>query len=42
MKVGICGFPGSGKSTVFQALSPGASTGAIARGNIKVPDPRVD
>jgi len=42
MKVGICGFPGSGKSTVFQALSPGASSGAIARGNIKVPDPRVD
>jgi GTP-binding protein YchF len=42
--VGICGFPGSGKSTVFQALSPGARVdrGGVAYGNIKVPDERVD
>ena len=44
MKVGICGYPGSGKSTVFQALAPGANTakGGVAYGNIKVPDGRVD
>jgi GTP-binding protein YchF len=45
MRVGICGFPSSGKSTVFQALSPGASAaarGGITYGNIKVPDNRVD
>ncbi len=44
MRVGICGFPGSGKSTVFKALSPGAgsSRGGVAYGNIKVPDERVD
>ncbi len=44
MRVGICGFPGSGKSTVFAALSPGggSSRGGVAYGNIKVPDPRVD
>ena len=44
MKVGICGYPGSGKSTVFQALAPGAGSakGGIAYGNIKVPDERVD
>jgi len=45
MRVGICGFPSSGKSTVFQALSPGAAAaarGGVTYGNIKVPDPRVD
>jgi len=44
MKVGICGYPGSGKSTVFQALAPGANTakGGVAYGNIKVPDERID
>lgn len=44
MKVGICGYPGSGKSTVFQALAPGASNakGGIAYGNIKVPDERIE
>ncbi len=44
MRVGLCGFPGSGKSTVFQALSPGAPSrrGGVVLGNIKVPDPRVD
>ena len=44
MRIGITGFPGSGKSSVFQALSPGASSSraGVALGNIKVPDPRVD
>ncbi len=45
MKVGIVGFPGSGKSTIFQSLAPG-SAGARgqgpALGNIKVPDERID
>lgn len=44
MRVGICGYPGSGKSTVFAALAPGASSakGGVTYGNIKVPDARVD
>jgi len=44
MTIGICGYPGSGKSTVFSALSPGSSSsrGGISYGNIKVPDTRVD
>ena len=44
MRVGICGYPGSGKSTVFEALAPGtaAEKGGIAYGNIKVPDRRID
>ncbi|PID37923.1 MAG: redox-regulated ATPase YchF [Proteobacteria bacterium] len=44
MRVGICGYPGSGKSTVFAALAPGASAerAGVAIGNIKVPDARVD
>lgn len=45
MRVGICGYPGSGKSTVFSALAPGGSGKAdreVAFGNIKVPDSRVD
>ncbi len=44
MRVGICGYPGSGKSTVFAALAPGGSKsqGGIAYGSIKVPDKRVD
>jgi hypothetical protein len=43
MRVGICGYPGSGKSTVFSALAPGGRTDRdIAFGNIKVPDSRVD
>jgi ribosome-binding ATPase len=43
MRVGICGYPGSGKSTVFTALAPGGKTDReIAYGNIKVPDARVD
>ncbi len=43
MHVGICGYPGSGKTTVFSALAPGANTGkGVTYGNIKVPDGRVD
>ena len=44
MRVGICGYAGSGKSTVFAALAPGAGgdRGGVVYGNIKVPDPRVD
>lgn len=44
MQVGICGFPGCGKSTVFRALSPGGGgeRAGVSYGNIKVPDSRVD
>ncbi len=44
MRVGICGYPGAGKSTVFAALAPGGSNSrdGIAWGSIKVPDRRVD
>lgn len=43
MRVGICGYPGSGKSTVFSALAPGGKADRdVAYGNIKVPDARVD
>jgi ribosome-binding ATPase len=43
MHVGICGYPGSGKSTVFSALAPGARADKeVAFGVIKVPDERVD
>jgi hypothetical protein len=43
MRVGICGYPGSGKSTVFTALAPGGRADReVAFGNIKVPDERVD
>jgi len=45
MRIGICGFPQSGKSTVFQALAAGSGSGGkggVTYGNIKVPDPRVD
>ncbi len=43
MRVGICGYPGSGKSTVFSALAPGGKADReVAYGNIKVPDERVD
>ena len=46
MKVGLTGFPGSGKTTVFAALTglppaaPGERRAQI--GTIKVPDARVD
>ena len=43
MRVGLCGYPGSGKSTVFAALAPGGKGDReVAYGNIKVPDSRVD
>ncbi len=44
MRVGICGYPGSGKSTVFSALAPGAGSakGGVTYGNIKVPDARIE
>lgn len=43
MRVGICGYPGSGKSTVFSALAPGARADKeVSFGSIKVPDERVD
>ena len=48
MKIGITGFPGTGKTTIFNALTGlAAETGPGARqkenmGAIKVPDPRVD
>lgn len=43
MHVGICGFSGSGKTTVFSALAPsGKSDREVSYGNIKVPDARVD
>jgi GTP-binding protein YchF len=49
MKIGLVGMPGSGKSTVFGALTGmQVDTGYAARGGkanigvVKVPDPRVD
>jgi len=49
MKVSLCGFPGSGKTTVFNALTGlqaqvglGAKTGKQNLGVVKVPDGRVD
>jgi GTP-binding protein YchF len=47
MKIGIVGFPGAGKSTVFNALTGLAEEGPTGRnreriGVIKVPDRRVD
>jgi GTP-binding protein YchF len=43
MRVGICGYPGSGKSTVFSALAPGGRADReVSYGNIKVPDARVE
>jgi ribosome-binding ATPase len=49
MKVALCGFPGSGKTTVFNALTGlqaqvglGAKTGKQNLGVVRVPDARVD
>jgi GTP-binding protein YchF len=50
MEIGIVGLPGSGKTTVFNALTKGhAQTGAYSStatapniGVVKVPDPRLD
>jgi len=48
MKVGLVGFPGSGKTTVFNALTGlsaetgfGAARGKTNLGTVKVPDDRV-
>ena len=49
MKIGLVGFPGSGKTTVFNALTGlsaetgyGAARGRTNLGVVKVPDARVD
>ena len=47
MKIGLVGHPGSGKSTVFGALTglrveTGYGAGKENIGSVKVPDPRVD
>ena len=49
MKIGLVGLPGTGKSTVFGALTGlavetgyGAQSGKANIGVVKVPDPRVD
>ena len=47
MKIGLVGYPGSGKSTVFGALTgievaTGYGSGKANLGVVKVPDPRVD
>jgi len=46
MKLGIVGLPGSGKKTIFEALTHAASEtghkGETRIGTIRVPDPRVD
>jgi ribosome-binding ATPase YchF (GTP1/OBG family) len=46
MKVGIVGFAGSGKSTVFEwltAVKPDPSKSQVGQtGNAKIPDPRLD
>jgi ribosome-binding ATPase YchF (GTP1/OBG family) len=49
MKIGLVGFPGCGKSTVFNALTGlaaetgyGAARGKTNLGVVKVPDARVD
>jgi ribosome-binding ATPase YchF (GTP1/OBG family) len=46
MKVGIAGFAGSGKSTIFQWLTGAKPDAAKAQmgqtGNVKMPDPRLD
>ena len=47
MKIGLVGYPGSGKTTVFsaltgQAVETGYGGGKAHLGTVKVPDPRVD
>ena len=47
MKIGLVGYPGCGKSTVFGALTgmeveTGYGGGKANLGSVKVPDPRVD
>jgi GTP-binding protein YchF len=40
MKVGLIGFAGAGKTSLFQAVAEGAGKGSIAA--VRVPDPRFD
>ncbi|MCE2422282.1 MAG: DUF933 domain-containing protein [Gemmatimonadetes bacterium] len=46
MKVGLVGFPGGGKTTVFNALTglraPVRMGGEVRLGTVSVPDPRLD
>lgn len=50
MKVGLVGFPGSGKTTVYNALTgqraetgyAGRGSGKTNLGTVKVPDPRIE
>ena len=43
MQVGICGYPGSGKTTVFNALAGNTwSERGVHYGRIQVPDERID
>ncbi len=46
MKVGLVGFPGSGKTTVFNAMTgrdaPVGYGGEVRRAVVRVPDPRVE
>ncbi len=46
MKVGLVGFPGSGKTTVFNAMTgqdvPVGYGGGVRRAVVNVPDPRLD
>ena len=46
MKVGLVGFPGSGKTTVFNAMTgqdaPVGYGGEVRRAVVRVPDPRLD
>jgi hypothetical protein len=46
MKIGLVGFAGSGKTTVFNAMTgldvPVGFGGEVRLGTVKVPDPRID
>ena len=46
MRFGLCGFPGSGKTTLFNAMTgldvPVGYGGEVRVGTVRVPDPRVD
>jgi GTP-binding protein YchF len=46
MKIGLVGFPGSGKTTVFNTLTglnvPTGFGGSVHLGTVKVPDERID
>src|SRR5690606_34992114 len=46
MKIGLVGFAGSGKTTVFNAMTgldvPVGYGGEVRLGSVRVPDPRID